>query len=919
MKRILAALMTCAILLSALVVTSFAFSKEIGNVDVPKLECGDVITVDGKIDTKNEIWGQIDPINVNESNTTTAWNYRARIITNTDIRFAYSNEGLYIAAFTIDDTPIRSTGHDMHEITGEDENIDSHAWNGDTIILAFDPLQCMTYSYSEWDNYSQESPAWYCFTLMEDGTTGAWRTRTMEINEDGTDYVYNENGDISDVVTASASSFVSGKWNLEVFIPWEELAYTLGLVTEGNYVFDAEEFAKSGVVHSAKFIYMNRYAYNQNDGTDYSGMFLGYPDTGTVVTICRNYTVSDKIPGTSYNGTDGNPEQVRTSGIYLNLVDNTNDDELHTPASEPEIVASTCTKQGTSTIYCTSCREILSREYLDIVPHDYQPVDAAGKQKCSVCDATAGAVVNGTDGYATFSAAYEDAKAGDSIKIFASETFASTLALDKAVTIDLGGKTIKSENGPVFEISADVEFVNSTGTGKVTGNGVDPAVTIKSGKTTVNAGRFSGEGVAIFDVAEGAQLVINKGQIRSIADAHFTGNGSIVVNGGVFRGVDPTAYLAPCLGVSVYVDDVDGYTEYTVIAEHIAGEVEEKAPTCTEDGYRKATCTACGGVAIDEVIPALGHTEGQVEEKAPTCTEDGYRKANCTVCGEVAVDEIIPASGHTEGEEQIVEVSCTVDGAKYSICTVCGEVAYYEVTEAAPGHSYKLVVSAPSCTESGINSFVCHCGDTHEYEIPAAGHAWGDWTETENGKVRTCGSCGETETITGAATVESEDLVIKLSKLAGAKDFLIAKGTYDSYRELKPFYIYRATSAKFAETGSFDYAVSEGGDYTVIVRYADGSDDLVIHLTIDTVAPVITTEEKKVTVDNLDDIYVIRCAPGVWETSGQVKRAEGCRNFTWKTINGADSFAFTCAEAGTYTVVVQYYNGLIVVETITIE
>ena len=141
-------------------------------------------------------------------------------------------------------------------------------------------------------------------------------------------------------------------------------------------------------------------------------MFLGYPDEGTVVTICRNFTVSNKIPGTNYNGTDGNPQQVRTSGIYLNLVDNTDDDELHIPAAEPEIVPPTCTEQGKSTIYCTRCREILSREYIDIIPHDYAVSNAStGQQKCTVCSKTAGGVVNGV-AYDTFGEAYDKAEPG---------------------------------------------------------------------------------------------------------------------------------------------------------------------------------------------------------------------------------------------------------------------------------------------------------------------------------------------------------------------------------------------------------------------------------------------------------------------------------------------------------------------------
>lgn len=909
MKRILAVLMTCLILASMLNIGAFAFSKEVGNIDVPKLGCDDVITIDGKINTKTEFWSETTVTNLNDSNTSTAWNYRARVVTNTDIRFAYSNEGLYIAAFTTDDTPIRSTGHELHEITGEDGNIDTHAWNGDTIILAFDPLQTMTYSYTEWADYSQKCPAWYCFTLMEDGTTGAWRTKTMEINYDGDDYVYYENGDISDVVDACAASFVDGVWNLEVFIPWSELAYTLGLVTDGNYVFDAEEFAKSGVVHSAKFIYMNRYAYNQKDGTDYSGFFLGYPDTGTVVTICRNFTVSDMIPGTEYQGIMGNPEQARTSGIYLNLVDNTDDDDLHTPADAPEIIDSTCTEMGKSTIYCTKCHEIISREYIDLKPHEYYVSDAAtGKQVCSVCNTTAGAVVNGTDAYATFSAAYAAANAGDTIKLFAGETMFSTLALDKDVTIDLNGKTVKSESGPVFEISADVVFNNGSGTGKVTGNGVDIPVKIVGGTTTVNKGRFSGEGVEVFDVATGAELVINGGQIRSIAEgltSHFAGEGTVTVYGGVFRGADPSDKLASCLGVSVYVDEADGYTEYTVEAHHNTGDVDEKLPTCTEDGYRKASCIDCGRPAIDEVLPALGHTAADIDEKLPTCTEDGYRKANCSVCGEVAIDEVVPATGHTESAEQTIEMTCTVDGAVYTVCTVCGETLTYEVISPASGHMYKLTEVAPTCTEGGTHSFVCHCGDTHTYAVPALGHEYA---------YGVCTRCGDAD----VALVSADGLDVTVSNLAGVRDFLIAPGHYETYSGVKNNYTLRVTAAKFGDAGSYTATVNAPGEYTVLVRYTDGSEQAYYYVNAEAVTPEFTVNGLSVSISNLEGLRTIRTAPGKWNTPGEVKRAEGARNIAARNIE-TDSYKLQYSESGLYTITLEYENGLVVVEYVEIS
>lgn len=914
MKRILASVLLCAVLLSALTVTGFAFKGEVGNMTVPKLGCDDVITIDGEIKS-NEFWSNASSVVVDNDNSATAWNYRARIITTTGLTFVYGNDGLYVSAYTYDDTPVTSTGHDMAVQSDEENCKEEHGFNGDTVILAFDPMQKMTYSYDKYPDFSQKCPAWYCFTLMADGTTGVYRARMGD-----------NSADVSDIITAVAKKNDSTHWTVEAFIPWSEIAYTLSLVTEGEYDLDPESLGESGLVHSAKFIYMNRYVYDQHDGTDYSGMFLGYPDTGTVVTICRNFTVSDKIPGTSLNGTDGNPQQVRTSGIYLNLVDNTNDDDLHIAATEPTIVDSTCIKQGHSTIYCTRCKEILSREYFDLASHDYEVTNAStGQQKCTVCSKTAGGVVNGV-AYDTFGDAYNEAEPGDTVKAFASQTFDSTFDLDKAMTLDLNGKTFKSNSGPVFRVDADITFESSSGTSKVTGNGTNSAVVIKSGTTTINGGRFNGSGVYTFEVYPAASMVINAGQIRSNGDAYVDTlfkslSLNLTVNGGAFRQWDPTAYLSDCRVISTSVDEADGFTEYAVATEHTPSEiVDEKAATCTEDGYRKVECTVCDELAVDEFLPAAGHTEGAETKQDATCTEDGWRKVECTVCGELAVDEVLPAAGHTEGEEQYIEVECTVDGATYTVCEVCGEIASYEVTAPAPGHSYKLSEKAPTCTEAGEHSFACHCGDSHTYTVPALGHSWGDWNDNGDGtRTRACGGCGETETTAIPAAITADNFTINVNNLEAAYDIQFAKGVYNSYKELKPNRIYRATANKFGATGSFAYTVSEPGVYTVLVRYNDGTPDAAYQITVEAqAAPEITVDGLNVTVKNLNDIYVIRSAPGTYTTSREVKNAEGCRNATARAINGADSFTFACPKAGTYTIAVQYNNGLIVIETITV-
>lgn len=86
--------------------------------------------------------------------------------------------------------------------------------------------------------------------------------------------------------------------------------------------------------------------------------------------------------------------------------------------------------------------------------------------------------------------------------------------------------------------------------------------------------------------------------------------------------------------------------------------VEEKVPTCTEDGYATYyQCLDCGKYFEEEelitetiwedlLLPATGHKTELRNAKEATCTEDGYTGDEvCTVCGETLKrGEVIPAN-----------------------------------------------------------------------------------------------------------------------------------------------------------------------------------------------------------------------------------------------------------------------------------
>ncbi|MBQ4054342.1 MAG: leucine-rich repeat protein [Clostridia bacterium] len=169
--------------------------------------------------------------------------------------------------------------------------------------------------------------------------------------------------------------------------------------------------------------------------------------------------------------------------------------------------------------------------------------------------------------------------------------------------------------------------------------------------------------------------------------------------------------------------------------------------------------------------------------------------------------------------------------------------------------------------------------------------------------------------------VSSVGLAITVHNLDGVKDFFIGKGIHTTYREVKNNSVMRVTEVRINGADKYTHTVNQPGDYTICVRFNDGSENLILYTTATAYLPKIETNGIAVTVSNirLKGVRVIRTAPGVWNTPGEVKRAAGCRNFTANTIGNGDSYTVYYPESGTYTLTLEYSNGLVVVEHIELN
>ncbi len=420
MKRFLSVVLTIACLVTAIPLafsSSAATYKEVGDVNLLDIGLKDFVAIDGVIDTTNEVWGKLEPTTLDVTNMVPSWIYRAVIHTSTEIRFAYSAAGIYVGAVTFDDSPVRSSGDDFCDIyTTASEWKPEHGFNGDTLILQFDPKQAMTYS-----NYSSVTAPWYCFTIMEDGNAAIRRTHVVSGQyEDLTDQI-------------SLIGTVNGKnyWSFEALIPWSVICDGVKQVTNNAIKVSPSDCIATGVTHNAKMIYMDRYKYRDSSMPDYSGQILGYPAQGEICTISRHFTPCDILPGTSTPGSHSNAQQVRSSGIYLHTVDHickAGDWVITTPASctarelkerkcvtcgkvmesktgsfghvagEPVVEKEpTCTATGVKKTYCTFCNTQMSSNTIPMLDHtpmenwviETQPTyftEGSQYKLCTVCN-----------------------------------------------------------------------------------------------------------------------------------------------------------------------------------------------------------------------------------------------------------------------------------------------------------------------------------------------------------------------------------------------------------------------------------------------------------------------------------------------------------------------------------------------------
>lgn len=193
---------------------------------------------------------------------------------------------------------------------------------------------------------------------------------------------------------------------------------------------------------------------------------------------------------------------------------------------------------------------------------------------------------------------------------------------------------------------------------------------------------------------------------------------------------------------------------------------ENKAPSCTEDGYILYNCSYCGASKreTDDTMKTKGHQFGDWETvDTAGCEDSGVQERVCKACGEIETKGLNP-NGHVWDTEYTVdqEATCTVEGSKSIHCKNCG-VVKPDSSQVIPalGHDYKNYVydeGSADCYKDGTETAICeHAGCDMTHTRTKAGtkleHKMSEWQETEAAtclsagrKSRGCILCGMIET-----------------------------------------------------------------------------------------------------------------------------------------------------------------------------
>ncbi|MBE6573066.1 MAG: hypothetical protein E7652_01595 [Ruminococcaceae bacterium] len=345
------------------------------------------------------------------------------------------------------------------------------------------------------------------------------------------------------------------------------------------------------------------------------------------------------------------------------------------------------------------------------------------------------------------------------------------------------------------------------------------------------------------------------------------------------------------------------------IHDHDCVLTETIEATCTDDGAYVYECSC--GYSYTEAIPALGHTFGDwAVTVKPTATTDGAKQRVCSVCGETET-EVIPATGYVAPADITAnEMTVTVTNAQ-NVETLKYAEGRYMTIEALESAGASTVTDVAEKSVDGIYTIALTKEGTYTFAAQMIdGRTFFFIVEAKK--------ADEPVTTEARAYVEGANIVIE-GLDSEVKDIFLAPGNYDNYRDVNTYKVVRITPTKLNGAESYSYVAPKGGEYTLLVRYNDGTMKFA-YVTVDVVEPTMSANGLQITVSNLEGVKVIRTAYGEYKTAAKIKAAEGSRAFTAKgVLNGVDEYTIQYRNNGRATIAVCYENGYMKIFVVDIE
>lgn len=379
--------------------------------------------------------------------------------------------------------------------------------------------------------------------------------------------------------------------------------------------------------------------------------------------------------------------------------------------------APSCTKEGSTSIYCDVCKTTLSSKTIDKLDHVFE-VESIKNATCKA------------EGLISFKCTCGATKT----QTIAVDSTAHQLKtnVDLATCKEAGSVTVICENGCTYtEETAIPKLQHSWGEWKVT--------TASTNSTDGEMTRYCGSGCSeTVEIPAGGHAFGDTPD--STTPASCTAEGTATYN--------CTAHTNCGVTITVKTEKL----QHTLVTD-------SKASNCTESGYVKVYCSECkkeysnmtfGKLAHDYTVvvekfdatcTTAGHTilkcvncdakydrfdaqpnghdfdesiEENVKTVPATCDIHGSKTVKCKTCDATNVT-VIPATGHEyKDEKAIVETkpTCTKMGYTTYTCDICR--SSYTTNFVNPtGHKYTSVVTAPTCTASGYTTYTCTCGESY--------------------------------------------------------------------------------------------------------------------------------------------------------------------------------------------------------------